>query len=474
MTHNIKIPNFWSQEYRMSGINCAVLNRLSVAVGTDNVAGGRAIAFSAYDPATRVLTIAGAAGMIGRALFLYTTPEVMPRRLAVAAVDPVAQTATLVSDPSFSADELAAVAQWRGAVPDILVEESSFVCGDDNFSVGPYGFASGRRSLAAGFAAHAEGAGCRAIGNHAFAFGLDADAIGDSAIAIGRAVKAAAPGAVLIGNDGELTDTPENAGAVAIANHGLLVIVRKTAAGVELIVNGIVRAAGITDLSGNPVGGSGTVISVTDVAAAPIPVFPDEYYLIRREWYAVGCLRTDSYVESGDPENPMPELVSAFSQPRCLPYLVEYEPVKNATGYPIEIVPGQMAVSPPAWNGNYMHISTIVRAGAGAIINTVHSSVNNYGTKMLTEKFPALYHDYGEETYVTGCYIKKTVGESVFIIDTADRLRLLAADPADPVAGEVHLFPPDLVTGYEMALAYWTAHYTDLGNSCPAYKIMEA
>lgn len=274
MPKHAKIPNFWSSEYRFNGVNCLCLNRFSFAVGTDNIVGGHGLRFTAYNPVDHSLLLAGEGiRKVGKVLMLHTQPGAMPRQLVLRGIDAEKSLLFLQDDPHFSTAEIAVLEEWRGAVPDGVGTESAFVCGDDNFASGAYSFASGKCSTATGKVAHAEGIACRALGDYSFAFGANADAAADHAIAIGREVTTRAPRSVLIGDHGVLENLPELEGAFGIASGGEIVLLLTRHQGVELKVQGTVRAQKITDLDGNPLtpgsGGAAVPLSI------PIPADAD-------------------------------------------------------------------------------------------------------------------------------------------------------------------------------------------------------
>lgn len=228
--NELKIGKHYRCEYRLTGIDCKILNWTAGATGVFNVSGGNRLAFSAVDG--RTLTVSQAKwGQLaaGMEIFIHTTaadPD-GPRIAKIAELDPDAGTITLVEDLGVPAEALANVGKWIGATPELTRPESAF-------AAGAYVFATGKH-----------------------------------AVAVGRNVAAAADESFLIGADGELPGTPEYEGAVAVAHGGELVLLvkhYKMAENAEtgepervpspsLTFSGVVIADEFRKADGTPIGG---------------------------------------------------------------------------------------------------------------------------------------------------------------------------------------------------------------------------
>lgn len=86
----------------------------------------------------------------------------------------------------------------------------SIAGGDNSFAAGAGSEARGDSAIAVGFQN-------RATGHGAVAAGALAHALAAGAVAIGSQVKTSAPGSAIFGTHGEIVDTPENVGLLAIA-----------------------------------------------------------------------------------------------------------------------------------------------------------------------------------------------------------------------------------------------------------------
>lgn len=228
--NELKIGKHYRCEYRLTGIDCKILNWTAGATGVFNVSGGNRLAFSAVDG--RTLTVSQAKwGQLaaGMEIFIHTTaadPD-GPRIAKIAELDPDAGTITLVEDLGVPAEALANVGKWIGATPELTRPESAF-------AAGAYVFATGKH-----------------------------------AVAVGRNVATAADESFLIGADGELPGTPEYEGAVAVAHGGELVLLvkhYKMAENAEtgepervpspsLTFSGVVIADEFRKADGTPIGG---------------------------------------------------------------------------------------------------------------------------------------------------------------------------------------------------------------------------
>lgn len=228
-------------EYRLTGLDCSALNDTALCTGYRSVAGGCRLTFSAWDTATRKLTLeSGEIGKCaaGRTLYLWTTagdPK-SPYRLKIAAVDPVRGTVTLSADPGFDAESLKEIALWCGAVQDVRRMEAAFASGTESFATGDYSFSSGSLSLAVGFGAHAEGILCEARGDMSFAIGnmtratglasyasgTNTEASGMFSIAVGASTKASGDNSIAEGSGSEASGDGARAGGHCAKASGRL------------------------------------------------------------------------------------------------------------------------------------------------------------------------------------------------------------------------------------------------------------